>query len=239
METSAFASPAASARTSAVVTNGMSHATQTTGAGATCTAVRIPPSEPSPGRISALTRRPGCQPAAAGSLATRSGGSPSASVKVRTRRSRIRSPPTTSRPLGRPPKRVAPPPARTAPRTPLIAAAAPALEHDVEADVHADEVLDPGRDGGEDPVERRGAGDGPDRRDVVAQLPPDLVAFAHRGGEADREHPRRAHSRVPVVRVDDRIGQLARVGDAGELADRPDGALGGEEEAGRHADVGR
>src|SRR6185295_14714700 len=68
-------------------------------------------------RTSATTRRSGRHAAASGALATRIGGVPSASVSVRTRRSRIRSPPTNSRPFGRPPNRVAPPTANTAPRT--------------------------------------------------------------------------------------------------------------------------
>src|SRR4051794_41930217 len=76
----------------------------------------MPPSAPSPGRTSATVRRSGRQLGASGALATSRGSSPSASVITRTSRSRIRSPPTNSSPFGLPANRVAPPPARMAPR---------------------------------------------------------------------------------------------------------------------------
>src|SRR6266576_7132539 len=73
------------------------------------------------------------QAPASGALATSSGGAPVAAATASITRSRMRRPPTSMRPLGRPPYRLAAPPARTAPRT-LVAPPALPLEHDVEAD---------------------------------------------------------------------------------------------------------
>src|SRR5690349_13934109 len=93
----------------------------------------MPPRLPRPGRTSGMVRRSRRHWAASGALATSSGGAPVAAATASTTRSRMRRPPTSMRPLGRPPYRLAAPPARTAPRT-LVAPPPLPLEHHVEAD---------------------------------------------------------------------------------------------------------
>src|SRR5690349_12921605 len=79
------------------------------------------------------------QAAASGALATSSDRPSVAAATASITRSRMRRPPTSMRPLGRPPYRLAAPPARTAPRT-LVAPPPLPLEHDVEAH-HKCEVM--------------------------------------------------------------------------------------------------
>src|SRR6476646_4743103 len=86
-----------------------------------------------------MVRRSRRQAAASGALATSSGAAPVAAATASITRSRMRRPPTSMRPLGRPPYRLAAPPARTAPRT-LVAQPPLPLEHDVEAH-HKREVM--------------------------------------------------------------------------------------------------
>src|SRR5229473_2840581 len=99
----------------------------------------MPPRLPRPGRASGMVWRSRRQAPASGALATSSGAAPVAAATASTTRSRMRRPPTSMRPLGRPPYRLAAPPARTAPRT-LVAPPPLPLEHDVEAD-HEREVV--------------------------------------------------------------------------------------------------
>src|SRR5439155_12431653 len=73
----------------------------------------------------------GRQAEAPGALAINSGSAPVTACTLSTTRSRIRRPPTASRPLGTPPYRLAAPPARTAPRIDLEA-----MVFDGEAVVH-------------------------------------------------------------------------------------------------------
>ena len=151
---------------------------------------RMPPSAPAPGRTSVTTRRSGRQ-------RRRSGRSQRATAARRappscasTSRSRIRSPPTVSSPFGRRSNRSPhrPPAARW--RRLVSTPPARALEHHVEPDVDAEEVL----------VHRlvgRGRADdadgGPVTADeadeVVPHLPPDGVAapVRERGAHAERE----------------------------------------------------
>ena len=105
-------------RGAAPATNGMSHATTTTGAGPLHHR-GVDAAQGAEARLDvghdlevgrARRRRRGRWPR--GAAARRRASSVSS-----TRRSRMRRPPTFSRPLGRPPNRVAPPPARMTPRT--------------------------------------------------------------------------------------------------------------------------
>src|SRR5512134_2658213 len=93
--------------------------------------------------MSGTVTRSGRHDGASAALATSSGGAPVASATASTTRSRMRRPPTVSKPLGRPSYRRAAPPASTAPRT-SIPPSAPALQDDVQSERQRDVVVPSG-----------------------------------------------------------------------------------------------
>src|SRR5436309_10040467 len=95
--------PSSSARSKSMVTNGMSHATHSTGPAPDTMAVWIPPRLPLPGRTSGMVRRSGRQVGPSGALAMSTGGSSVAVLTASTTRSRMRRPPSSTSPLGCPP----------------------------------------------------------------------------------------------------------------------------------------
>ena len=153
----------------------------------------------------ATTRRSGRQLGASGAFATSNGGPPSAAVITRTSRSRIRSPPTTSRPLGLPAESGGPAAGEDAPRAPRVSSASLGSRSRITSMPirTLKRCLYARSWGGSKPRCGIGPVTALDAHDVVPHFPPQVIAPAER--QSSRPTPRakrRAHPGPLLVLVD-------------------------------------